>query len=541
MKNISYFRYLLLFTFASFIGHAKAQQGCETGTLNTGYVSDSSTTVTYKPTKVKPGNDVVLQTGDRVVFWLHGLGGDENSWTQAAVNTQAQYTNIGDPNFFPARKAISERLHYSQFNLFAAGVDLHNGLALYDGATTGGNPFTNNFIICHSQGGPVSRKLDKMYHDVTISNSDRRIGGIVTFGSPHMGARIINNIPLITTFSTEGCNAILAGPVEEKIDGSWPLRFFSLNEVAQQVKDNVCQFFANDVVPQVFKDQVHPITADYAVGALEMQKLNTFQSTPASNTHMVAFYGEEDDPAFWRLMYSMGVINVNDLAPFTADADQQLVDLATENMYKYKLKRDIAQATINNLNAQRCTDAQWYFATPYCVGMDIYLNNKVNTQARLLYYWDEGYQWWLHADDKWRVIIGADDVVTTQTLNVPEMRCQCKGSRYNGSTAVISDEVVNSYSECNDMQTSLKDDYIGYKSIHCHTYTQMVTVINTITTHKASDGVALAESAGGLISRQNWKMPGSNHAQMKNDPNLKDKLNDLYNGLTDPWFKIPAR
>jgi pimeloyl-ACP methyl ester carboxylesterase len=535
MKKIQSLNFPLALAFAMTSTVVSAQSSCDVDAINTPVVGETINNIRFEPNRDGGSGHEITSNGDRVIFWLHGLGGDEFSWERAANATQAQISPI-----FPARKAICLRPHYGQWDLSNAGVDLQNYLIGNDLFTTNGNPFVNNFLIAHSQGGPVSRKLDMMYTNGTFATTDRRIGGIVTFGSPHRGAQIINNIPLLQTFSAEACSDILAGPVVEKVENTFLLQFFVGAETAQKVADEMCNFFGNSLVPYVFKDALHPITKDYAVGASEIANLTAFQNSPACTTPMVAFYGEEDDPIFWRLMYSFSVDDINSHSAFTADPDQQLVSQADENRAKYYAKREMAHATILYDLGQYCTPWRQFFEPVGCGIYQYYLDHDIEKHEKLYWAWDKGYQWWLHADDNWRVFIGADQYITS-TMTVPELFCKCQLNN-SGHITNLTDEQVNSSTDCQNLENSLGMDFGGaHTNVRCHTYTRNVTGLFTIFNHQTSDGVVVSSSAGGLLHRQNWPMKGSNHGQIKNDTNTKLRLTDLFNGLYDPYFATAPR
>jgi hypothetical protein len=56
-----------------------------------------------------------------------------------------------------------------------------------------------------------------------------------------------------------------------------------------------------------------------------------------------------------------------------------------------------------------------------------------------------------------------------------------------------------------------------------------------------TDGVVTKENALGMpgaipLTEEQMHMPGSQHMQMRNDPNLKDKLNNLFIGAYERFF-----
>ena len=83
----------------------------------------------------------------------------------------------------------------------------------------------------------------------------------------------------------------------------------------------------------------------------------------------------------------------------------------------------------------------------------------------------------------------------------------------------------------------------------CADYPETIPVYTTrvITNvfYKESDGIVLAESAsafpGTINTKNNIKLSGSNHEQIKNDKNTKLALTKLYNGLSGSYFQTDLR
>ena len=156
-------------------------------------------------------------TFNRLIYMVHGLGGGENTWAKAAH--AIQLGALG----FPARKAVALRPTYSEFTLSGAGVDLHNALVGFDNHMAPGMDFNHNFIIGSSQGGLVARACDQ--YEQTIE-PERRFDGIVTFGTPHQGARILNNKQMLLDMIYDGLIAMKIGPTAEGIETSVVLDLF---------------------------------------------------------------------------------------------------------------------------------------------------------------------------------------------------------------------------------------------------------------------------------------------------------------------------
>jgi Predicted acetyltransferases and hydrolases with the alpha/beta hydrolase fold len=471
------------------------------GSTSVGLLPPTNQTLT-PPNNPKNPRGTPPLSNDRLVFWIHGLGGNTDSWAKVAQATQYQSPGQSVPGY-PHRKITSIPLTYSQFSLNGAASTLHNTLVSTGDALCTANGITDktiNFIIAHSQGGIVSRATDKMYDDLGME-SDRRFGGVVTFGTPHGGARILNNKDQFMPFADEACKALIAGPALEGIQGNPAVDFFVPNEVFESISNKLCNFLANDIAPITFKDQFQEITEDYKVGAAAIGELNGHNSS----LPRVALYGEETEPVFYRTMYHLKVKTPNQFPVFGADEDQPLVDRFNQLLNKYQANYELNRARVEYLEGAGfpCTPFQWWCCFPVCSIWDTeYWQKKDRRDA-----WREGYNWLNNSNNKYKGIIGAH---TTTWVNT--YQCACNG--YTFPTNQPSCPPGCTLSSAG-----------GYWSV----------------ISKPSDGVALAESAMAYPGAQTENLPGSNHQQMRNDSNTKAKMLKLLGGGFGHYFTTEVR
>lgn len=441
-------------------------------------------------------------SNDRLVFWIHGLGGNNDSWAKVAQATQYQAPGQSILGY-PHRKVTSIPLGYSQFSLSGAASTLHNTLVSSGDPACVANGITDktiNFIIAHSQGGIASRSTDKMYDDLGMQG-DRRFGGLVTFGTPHGGAMIINNKDEFVPFSNEACSALIAGPAEEALQDKPILDFFISNETFQSIKDKLCQILATEITPIAFKDQFQEITEDYKVGAAALGELNSHNST----IPRVSLYGIETEPVFYRTVYNLKVKTPNQFPHFEADNDQELVDRFNNLLNKYKNEREINQARMEYLESMGipCSPLRWLCCFVECTDLgSAYKKAKKRRDA-----WWDGELWLSSSNIKFKAIIGA-----SSTTWVPTYQCNCDG--YSFPTSQPS---------C-PQGCSLANNG-GYFSV----------------LEKPSDGIILAESAMDYPGAQLDVLPSSNHQQMRNDSNTKAKLLKVFGGSYGDYFGTAVR
>lgn len=106
---------------------------------------------------------------DRLTVFLHGFNSTASSWADTASRLEARLQIV---------KALPELPWHVPFDAQANHL---NGLAA-------GAP-ANTLLVGHSNGGLVARQL----------STKRPVGGIVTLGSPHLGAPLARNIRGVTS------------------------------------------------------------------------------------------------------------------------------------------------------------------------------------------------------------------------------------------------------------------------------------------------------------------------------------------------------
>ena len=483
-------------------GFGQDLPSCPSGTLSTIGQNPPVKSTLNLPTNPKHLREQPPFSSDRIIYWIHGLGGDTDSWARAAQATQYQPPGQQVPGY-PARRVTSLPLSYSQFSLSGAASTLHNMLVMQGDPVCTANGITDktiNFIIAHSQGGIVSRATDKMYDDLGMQ-AERRFGGIVTFGTPHAGAMILNNKDQFGLFADEACSALIAGPLEDSIQNNPIVDFFVSNESFQSIKDGLCQIMGEQIAPIMFKGQFREITDDYKVGAAALAELNSHNA----DIPRVAFYGVEEEPVFYRTIYSLKVKTPNSFPTFSADPDDELVDRFNNLLNKYRSKYEQYQSMVTLLESLGlpCSPFDWVTRFEFCSEWDATYWKLFRRKNE----WRKGVYWLQNSNSKYKAIIGADRSHWVNTY-----QCSCNGSNFPSS------------------QPSCPP---GCTLTGVSSFWQ--------TEELPSDGVVLAESAGaypGAISRIMLK---SNHQQMRNDSNTKACLFELLEGHYGDFFRTSTR
>jgi len=263
----------------------------------------------------------------------------------------------------------------------------------------------------------------------------------------------------------------------------------------------VASFAADNIVPIMMSQYLSPITEDYKTGSAPIAEIN---STP-SNVHKVAFYGVEDEPVLWRVQSSLSVQSPNEFNYFSADADEAILAIANGNQASYYAEYLDWKGTVDD----------WNFWTSLNFWDGLTKNEA--KKIRDAYY--KGYNWWNQANNRYKTAIGAITFQYTQS----EV-CECLD--FDGPGGFYGDMLLTFPGPCT---SNIENQYDYCFTSTATTYSQI---------HKKNDGVVLEESAGNYPGASTvYKLPGSNHQQMRNDPNTKDALLKLFNGEFDPYFQ----
>ena len=225
MKNLifkSSFKLILIIFIMSSAFQINAQQECDS-LIKVITSGPPFPPAVYEPpiiTEPPPTNPENLGLGlKRVVFLIHGLEGDVSSWSNVSPWIQWGTGDI-DPNF-NGWDVWSHRVSYNedQSSLVAAADLIDSEINLITNGVDE-ETYANNFIISHSLGGLVSRKMDREKGNLS---EVKGYGGIVTYGTPHLGSPAApkRKDGTLTKVLSEACVNLARGPfLEETRAGS---------------------------------------------------------------------------------------------------------------------------------------------------------------------------------------------------------------------------------------------------------------------------------------------------------------------------------
>jgi len=269
----------------------------------TGRVIPGQTEVSPIPSLPEPQDRDVNETSMtedelRMVHWVHGFGGDVNSWFSAAL----AFEHNSDNTVVTPRKLVSDtEIDYSAVEdnpLSEVAQHLGNQLvnnASNDSRLSANYDRLNSIAIGHSQGGIVTRRIDQ--HQSTNSETSTRFGGLVTFNSPNQGALIADpeQQNIILDFLEDLSSDLLAGPsgalvfeaVESIVDfiPDFLLSLFSFDvdiPTGEQIADKLSSILIEDILSFYLDITIPNITEDYTPSSAELQSLNSYESDMTS-------------------------------------------------------------------------------------------------------------------------------------------------------------------------------------------------------------------------------------------------------------------
>jgi hypothetical protein len=448
----------------------------------------------------------------KLVYWIHGIGGNVDSWnrTREATEDQTGHPIVG----YPERKTIGLTVDYSnQQTLTMIGLSRwvnnnqiksfinNNGLDTVD--------HDRSFAITHSMGGIVARGMRHNHLNMTLPVDSMKFGGMATFGAPHGGAQIINSIQQtndgVNDWLQQGCTYLTDAEFQNAINKQhWLVRTFVSPAAISNLAQGGCDALSSTVFPLLIDGIRTPVGADIRVGAPVM---NILDNTAVADTAfpVVVFYGVEQEPVLWRMVHTMTRDvdtsfsgNVTFAQPFGLNDDNGIPQ-DVNNLYN-KYKGDAAYWSKIAANRHGWTWLGWPYPDRYFNALE---QEKKFTRA---------YTWLGSANGMWKRFIGARYDTTYQN----GYYCYCENEAV---PTWVSDPAY-----CNSQVFNI-----------CYTLPNIVAHVTDI----ANDGVLTVKSQK-AYPHTPWKVPmnTSNHFQERRTEETKEALNKLFGGWYGNQFRL---
>jgi pimeloyl-ACP methyl ester carboxylesterase len=516
--------------------------------------------------------------GDVNIFWLHGLNGSQSSWRVAAHTTE-----FGEPGIFLPRKAncyipdaSNNQSYLEDINIRAASADVTKAID----KLTSLHRTEKDFIIAHSQGGIVAREWLRNMEE----NPTQFLGyahGLVTFGTPHTGALVLNNARpdignKLPGFFLEACKAVGGAVVTDKIKNNFLANLVITTQMKNTIVESACAGLVGTVVPFAMDNYFRATTNDFYVGAPFLEKPN-IGGHPQSlkdytlNVPVVQFYGEEEQPIMWRFFSSTMDLGVNQLNQtgsasgiFSYDQDDQLQNKVNTMINEFTASKEYEENLWKDLFSFDClkkakNTCGYFNAVCFQTVRTICLiekikrlkdvNENIDSYKKALTWLSNANEYYLYSivggkvDYQIRYCLTEtiEQCITSYPMAIPPLPITMS-TNYNTS------EVLAPASGCpSNTSVSTSTTFVNNKQVTCNTTIKHTNLYKIGYKYLPNDGVVLAESAAAPIkvntsrSHTYVKMAKTNHDQMKNCRQTKIALNDLYNGAHGFEFTVDPR
>jgi pimeloyl-ACP methyl ester carboxylesterase len=122
-------------------------------------------------------------TTNRALYWVHGLNEDAEFWTLYKNHFNQQFQTQGYTPIYISKDSIPLLASYTIFKI----GDFVDPFKIYSERKP--------ILIGHSMGGLVSRVIVRDFSpSTTISGNPKDWGGIISVGTPHLGAPLLTNL-----------------------------------------------------------------------------------------------------------------------------------------------------------------------------------------------------------------------------------------------------------------------------------------------------------------------------------------------------------
>ena len=547
---------------------------------DTGGVTGVIFNATYDSLNPTPAPPVTWQPmpdpeDDRAAYWLHGLNGDEGSWSYASSQFSSDNGSEQAVGVVPRKIVNASPISYGNLQnisfIGAASVLRTEFANAFPPATSLLNrDRTRSIAFGHSQGGLILRALDYHYRNTPQGDGLPDFGGLVTFVTSNQGAHIVSKDEEFIDFAKRFTAGVAEGKIED-LDNNIPgwLQFFGVNldgeEITELLTDSLFAWIGGPII----NNQLPPIAQSFAPGSSSLADINSHKTTMeevlavASERPLVvetsATYIDENNnevtvpdfkvPLSWAtLEFLIRPPNAN-TGPFEAHLREK--DLAV-NMHELRLQylgnqlreetneRDARQRASKNWTAAAAAGFCCPFLPSCCLSAAAYTaiaidaegdatDAKENARA-----YERGVEAFDRFDVEYRVAFG----LRTFGDSHYEWRTFCDCEDLEG--VVVEEGPFNLGFNC---------DQIGEVDYTCESRNAQVLVKDWV--DHPSDGIVRLSSQREIPQFTQKPVeigtdypfgpPGSTHMAIRNDENGKQVLIEIFEGEHGEFFETGER
>jgi len=305
----------------------------------------------------------------RLVYFLHGLGGTQQSWLASHDALDHLYSYHAERPFYNTGSYTNQR------DFKNASSEAHKSFSYYENYYLTHYDFADTvfkekkpYVIGHSQGGLVARDLERRLHEGfgILDSNDRKYWGIITFGTPHAGSYFAVRQDQLARLGSELTSVLIAENLKSSISTlalKVPIFGGLIGAQGEKISDLIGEIHEDQLIDKLFnlaaKDNRDPITKQYGPNSTFL--LDTLNQYIDPKMPKGLFYGVEEDPLIWRLVYYMITEDPGSMPKFSANDDSKL----TTNMEDLRLK-SLANVSIHrgHANYHRAIRNRYLALTP---------------------------------------------------------------------------------------------------------------------------------------------------------------------------------
>lgn len=476
-----------------------------------------------------PANPPATVPDVRGIFWVHGLNGNEGSWG-------------------PAAAGVKDKFHVSNVLIEYAAAQTGGITSSVDVVNTGlvggvdkmkdeNADLDKTILIGHSLGGVVARLAAQEIHPDL-----RKFKAIVTVGTSHHGALILNNIEQIKPFGSMACNAMSTKTLQE-IFNDKPIVEVVAGKALREMVTSFCSAKNNSGLSKAIesftsKNYSERMQRELAYNSELIQKMN--ETGHEGMKHNIAFYSKEDNPEFYRLLYHL--LN----APTEEDSWQANDDTAyIDSVYNKWLPQfhswnKLISRKLDFLEVLGVYPGGWWKNPLGIVARTKKYQKLVKDHQAI----KESIDFFERAPALWADIIGTKTIIQGEAPTSYE--CRCTYYPPGSMTPITVEHTVTDPSQCNFPN-----------AIDCQLTPNYEKVI-TFERESNSDGVVTVSSQMGFkgavsiekmelgdeynpITKKYEEATPSNHMQERNSLSTKKTLFKLLRGGYDKWYETPEK
>ena len=402
----------------------------------------------------------VCAYGQRNISWLHGLGGNSITWDQMEDIFEIERLEITPSSTFSPG-------YQSQLGVSAASNDI---------VINGKIPFDNNgIIIGHSMGGIVARNIDHI--------NTGQFGGIITVGSPNLGAAISNSLDNgdVDDAFNFACDELLAGPLSEP-----PI--FALPIIGGFAADQICDVLNDELILPELVGQNNQSAIDLQVGSSVMTGTISGGTT---GIPQISIWGNEQSPTHWRLLSSTFTNNTN---------EELFVEIASdfEQLYFNYYAAHISNAVVSGNIVGFIRGDLW--------GINIVESFRAS-------HWLKGYRWFANSEVTWNELI------------------DCTGNQLQEVQFTV--EVPNNNCDDYDPLSTDYDICLYWWEVMCDLSPadcwEQDIITEYIVTNGRSDGFICEDSQKGNIYTDVYEAEDANHSEQVIHFNVEERIREIMN------------